>query len=45
MEVRLYTHSVGGITDNDFILATKIDAVKVVYSPKWLRENPNAAKE
>ena len=41
--VELYTHSVGGLTDNDFIVAAELDGVKVDYSPKWLEANPAAA--
>lgn len=42
VEVVIYTHSVGGVTENDFILAKMLDdEIKVVYSPKWLRENPD----
>jgi 4a-hydroxytetrahydrobiopterin dehydratase len=44
VEVRIYTHAVGGITDNDFILAQKIDEIKVDYSPKWLKEHPQAVE-
>ena len=42
--VELYTHSVGGITQNDIALAQRLsEQVKVVYSPKWLKEHPEAA--
>mmetsp|Transcript_15117 Transcript_15117/g.19163 ORF Transcript_15117/g.19163 Transcript_15117/m.19163 type:complete len:148 (-) Transcript_15117:503-946(-) len=41
VEVTLFTHSVGGLTQNDIGLAEMIDKeVKVSYSPKFLRENP-----
>jgi pterin-4a-carbinolamine dehydratase len=43
VEVVLYTHSVGGVTENDLIMAGLIDEVKVAYSPKWLKEHPEAA--
>lgn len=44
VEVVIYTHSVGGLTMNDVTLAKMIeDEVRVQYSPKWLRENPEAA--
>merc|ERR1711971_1531823 len=43
VEVVLYTHSIKGLTVNDFALATKLDEVKVLYSPKWLKEHPEAA--
>ena len=37
----LYTQSLGGLTENDFILAQEIDMkAKVKYSRKFLRENP-----
>lgn len=39
--VELTTHARGGITINDFIVAAKLDAIPVTYSPKWLRENPD----
>jgi 4a-hydroxytetrahydrobiopterin dehydratase len=28
---------------HDFVLAAKLDALDVTYSPKWLRENAQAA--
>ena len=34
------THSIGGLHRNDFIVAAKIDAVTVEYSPKFKREHP-----
>ncbi len=40
----LSTHAVGGLTMPDFILASKLDALPVEYSPKWLREHPEAQK-
>mmetsp|Transcript_19878 Transcript_19878/g.29020 ORF Transcript_19878/g.29020 Transcript_19878/m.29020 type:complete len:147 (+) Transcript_19878:59-499(+) len=43
VEIVIYTHSVRGVTMNDLALARMIDGeVKVTYSPKWLRENPDA---
>ena len=43
VEIVIYTHSVGGITQNDLKLAKMFDEeVKYVYSPKWLKENPDA---
>lgn len=42
VEVVLYTHAVGGLTENDLIMAGLIDAVPAVYSPKWLKEHPEA---
>lgn len=38
----MYTHAVNGMTQNDIILAELIDAVPVAYSPKWLKEHPEA---
>jgi len=42
VEIVLYTHAVGGLTENDLIMAGLIDVVPAVYSPKWLREHPEA---
>jgi pterin-4a-carbinolamine dehydratase len=43
VEVEIYTHSLSGLTKNDFILADHISSeVAIDYSPKWLRENPYA---
>lgn len=40
----LSTHSVGcNLTLPDFIMAAKIDGIRVDYSPKWLEKNPAAA--
>ena len=39
VSITVSTHVVGGITQPDIILAAKLDAVPVEYSPKWLREN------
>ena len=42
----LYTHSLGGLTQNDIAVARMIDAeVDIVYSPKWLKSHPEAKKE
>lgn len=43
--VELYTHSLGGLSENDFILAGLLDEIPVRYSPKWLREHPEAKPE
>lgn len=43
VEVVLYTHAVGGLTENDLIMAGLIDLVPADYSPKWLKEHPEAA--
>ena len=43
VEIVIYTHSLKGLTRNDFMLAEMIDEeVKVNYSPKWLKDNPDA---
>lgn len=43
VEIELYTHKLGGVTENDFVLAKRLDTnVKVAYSPKWLKEHPEA---
>ena len=45
VEIEIYTHKVNGLTRNDFVLAELINSkVSIEYSPKWLRENPNATK-
>jgi len=44
VEVVLYTHAVGGLTENDLIMAALIDKVPASYSPKWLKEHPEAGK-
>ena len=38
----LSTHAVRGLTQPDCILAAKIDAIEVDYSPKWLEAHPEA---
>jgi pterin-4a-carbinolamine dehydratase len=42
VEVVLSTHAIGGLARADFILAAKLDALDVEYSPKWLRESGGA---
>jgi pterin-4a-carbinolamine dehydratase len=43
VEVEIWTHSLNGLTRNDFVLADMISSeVKIEYSPKWLREHPDA---
>lgn len=37
--VELTTHAIGALSLPDFILASKLDALDVDYSPKWLREH------
>ena len=43
VRVDLSTHAIGGLSLPDLVLAAKIDALDVEYSPKWLREQ--AARE
>jgi len=41
VQINIYTHSVQGLTENDFILASMLDTeVNFEYSPKWLKEHP-----
>ena len=43
VRIVIYTHSLSGLTELDLQLASTIDnEVKVLYSPKFLRENPAA---
>jgi 4a-hydroxytetrahydrobiopterin dehydratase len=42
VELEIYTHSLGGLTQNDFNLAEAVDKISVKYSPKWLKENQHA---
>eukprot|EP00929_Paragymnodinium_shiwhaense_P053211 TRINITY_DN26638_c0_g1_i1.p1 TRINITY_DN26638_c0_g1~~TRINITY_DN26638_c0_g1_i1.p1 ORF type:complete len:185 (-),score=22.52 TRINITY_DN26638_c0_g1_i1:360-914(-) len=45
VEVVLYTHSLKGLCENDLLLASMLDKeIKVAYSPKWLKEHPEAAE-
>lgn len=39
LEISIHTHSIGGLTNYDFLLARGIDAIEIDYSPKWMREN------
>ena len=45
VRVDLSTHAIGGLSMPDLVLAAKIDAIHVEYSPKWLRENQAKALE
>ena len=45
VEVKLWTHAVDGLTAFDFKLARGIDAIVIDYSPKWLKEHPEAMKK
>merc|ERR1712032_224848 len=42
VRVDLSTHAIGGLSLPDLVLAAKIDAIEVEYSPKWLREQQAA---
>lgn len=43
VDVQLYTHKLGGVTENDVQLAEILDKeVTIVYSPKWLEAHPEA---
>ena len=39
VQVVVYTHSIGGLCLNDFILAARLDRIPIDYSPKFLKEN------
>jgi 4a-hydroxytetrahydrobiopterin dehydratase len=44
VEIHLWTHKVGGITQNDIDMAQMFTTeVKIECSPKWLKEHPQAA--
>jgi 4a-hydroxytetrahydrobiopterin dehydratase len=36
--IDVYTHSVGGVTEFDFALASTIDKIPIEYSPKFLKD-------
>ena len=38
VRVDLSTHAIGGLSLPDLVLAAKMDAIEVEYSPKWLKE-------
>jgi 4a-hydroxytetrahydrobiopterin dehydratase len=42
LQIVVATHKLGGLTENDFVLAALLDKVPVDYSPKWLRAHPEA---
>jgi len=43
VKVSVYTHSLAGLTENDFDLVRAIDNdVKIKYSPKFLKDHPEA---
>ena len=43
VRVDLSTHAIGGLSMPDLVLAAKIDAIHVEFSPKWLRQKQEAA--
>jgi 4a-hydroxytetrahydrobiopterin dehydratase len=45
IEVTIFTHSLGAITQLDLALAKQLDSIAVDYSPKWLLEHPRVAGE
>ena len=42
VRVDLSTHAIGGLSLPDLVLAAKISAIEVEYSPKWLKEQQAA---
>lgn len=42
VQIDLFTHKLNGITQNDLVLAEKLDQVSILYSPKWLKAHPEA---
>ena len=42
LRIVVATHKLGGLTENDLVLAELLDEVPIDYSPKWLREHPVA---
>ena len=40
IELVLFTHSQGGLTPDDFALASKLSRIGVAVSPKWAKEHP-----
>lgn len=44
VRIELSTHAIGGLALPDFILASKIDALPVDYSPKWLEKQQAAGR-
>lgn len=44
VEICMWTHSLSGITKNDVEMCGMLDKeVNIVYSPKWLKQHPQAA--
>jgi len=42
LRILVATHTLDGVTENDLVLAELLDEVPIDYSPKWLREHPEA---
>ena len=43
VRIEIFTHKLQGITENDVALAEMFSKeVKISYSPKWLKEHPEA---
>jgi pterin-4a-carbinolamine dehydratase len=41
--VEIWTHKLNGLTENDLLLAQRLDQdVKIAYSPLWLKQHPEA---
>lgn len=38
VHIDLSTHAIGGLSMPDLVLAAKMDAIDVTYSPKWLKQ-------
>ena len=45
VSVELSTHAIGGLSLPDLVLAAKMDAIPVEYSPKWLKEQQAAQQQ
>lgn len=45
VRLELSTHAIGGLSLPDFVLAAKIDRIEVECSPKWLKEQREAAEQ
>jgi 4a-hydroxytetrahydrobiopterin dehydratase len=45
VHIELYTHKLSGVTENDIVLAHRIDTkVQIDYSPRWLQQHPEALR-
>ena len=45
VEFVIATHAIGGLSLPDLVLAAKMDAIPVEYSPKWLKEQQAAQQQ